>query len=72
MAENVDKSQQVADLMRRAEGFMTDAEFRDETEMKQIRYLQAMSHALIAIGLQNEMIIELLKSQAEYSDLSGS
>ena len=69
MADADERMEQITELLRKAEGFMTDAEFREEMETKQIRYLQAISHALLSLALQNQVIIDLLRSQSEYGDL---
>ena len=52
------------------EGFMTDAEFREDHETRVIRYLQALTNGLLALSLQNQVIIELLEKQSKYGALS--
>ena len=64
MARIHDQLAAIAELADRAEGFLTDAEFRDEMEMKNLRYYQAIAHYGQAQYLQNEIIIELLARQA--------
>ncbi len=64
MARIHDQLSAIAELADRAEGFLTDAEFRDEMEMKYLRYYQSTAHYLQAQYLQNEIIIELLARQA--------
>jgi hypothetical protein len=65
MAEDEDRAAQIGELVSTAEGYMSDAEFRDEYETRQIRYLQAMSNLLLAIALGNQRLIELLQSRTE-------
>lgn len=60
--ERLTKAQQRVDI---AEGFMTDAEFREEHETRLIRYLQATCNALLAMYLQNQVIIEMMKKQQD-------
>ncbi|MHC4481382.1 MAG: hypothetical protein ACYS8K_06405 [Planctomycetota bacterium] len=72
MAENEELTQQVTQLVERAEGYLGDAEFRDEVETRFLRYLQAISDLLIAGTIQNRMIIELLSRQQELDSLSGA
>ena len=64
MAEGETPVERMRELMDNAEGFFTDAQFRDETDMKQLRYSQAITSALLAMTMQNEIIIKLLKRQA--------
>ena len=71
MAEMDEKLERAKELMERAQGFLSDAEFREEHETKQIRYLQAMSNSLVVLYLQNELIVDLLKKQQEYDALAG-
>ena len=59
-----DQLSQITEEADRAEGFLSDAEFRDEMDMKYLRYYQATSHFLFAQYLQNQVIIELLARQA--------
>lgn len=48
-----------------AEGYITDAEFREDFEEKQIRYQQAISHLLLAVYRQNLAIIDLMRGREE-------
>lgn len=64
--------EQATALLRRAQGFMSDAEFREDVETKQTRYLQAISAAAITACLQNEVIIDLLTRKGEGGDLSDA
>ncbi len=57
----------IKDMLERAEGFLSDAEFREDQESKVVRYFQAISMALLALAAQNEVIIDLLKQQADAS-----
>ena len=61
MAETDEKLTELQELVDRAEGYLNDAEFREDLEMRQVRYSQAMSILLLAIERQNEIVIELLK-----------
>ena len=64
MAENNEEAVgRINELLTRAEGFMTDAEFREEMDMKNLRYQQAMSHTLLAMSEQNRLILDLLRKQ---------
>ena len=58
-------------MVERAEGLLTDAEFREDQESKVIRYYQAIVTALLALAAQNEMIIELLSKQQAYGSLAN-
>ena len=69
MADNDEKLQEADQLLRMAQGFMSDADFREEVETKITRYLQSVSASLIALGLQNQVTIDLLKKQGQYGDL---
>jgi len=71
MAEPDERLGRIRDLVNRAEGFISDAEFRDDYETRTIRYQQAMADTLLAIQLQNEIVIELLTQQAELDRLAG-
>ena len=70
MAAEDDRLEQARRRIEAAEGYVSDAEFREEHESRLIRYLQATSNALIAVHLQNQVIIDLLKEQ-ESGALSG-
>ena len=61
MAETDEGMTETQELADRAEGYLNDAEFREDFEMRQIRYLQAMTILLLALQKQNELMIELLK-----------
>ena len=61
MAETDEKSTELQELVDRAEGYLNDAEFREDLEMRQVRSLPAMATLLLAIERQNELVIELLK-----------
>ena len=61
MAETDEKLTELQELVDRAEGYLNDAEFREDFEMRQVRYFQAMAILLLAIERQNEIVIELLK-----------
>lgn len=61
MAETDEKLTELQELVDRAEGYLNDAEFREDFEMRQVRYFQAMATLLLAIERQNEIVIELLK-----------
>ncbi len=65
MAEDDERTAQIVELVDSAEGFISDAEFREDYEARQLRYLQAMSNLLRAIILQNRQLMELLQSRAE-------
>ena len=65
MAETEEKLQQAQDFIHRAEGFMSDAEFREDTEMKIVRYLQAATAALTGIFYQNQVIAAMLMQRGE-------
>ena len=61
MAETDENVTGLRELVERAEGYLNDAEFREDFEMRQVRYFQAMAILLLAIERQNEIVIELLK-----------
>jgi hypothetical protein len=61
MADTDQRMTELQELMERAEGYLNDAEFREDFEMRQVRYLQAMTSLLLTIAKQNELVIELLK-----------
>jgi hypothetical protein len=60
--EQLNKAQEHVNL---AEGYMTDAEFREEHETRLVRYLQAVSHSMLALYLQNQVIIEMMTKQQD-------
>ena len=61
MAETDERLTELQELVARAEGYLSDAEFREDFEMRQVRYMQAMATLLLALQRQNELVIELLK-----------
>ncbi|MFW6118798.1 MAG: hypothetical protein ACOC7S_00525 [Planctomycetota bacterium] len=68
-----EEDERLSDATQRVEnalGFMSDAEFREEHETRQIRYLQAMSNTLVAIYLQNQVMLEMLQEQQRLESLS--
>jgi hypothetical protein len=71
MTEADERAERITQLIERAGGYLTDAEFRDEIEMRFQRYLQAMADLLVAISMQNQVMIELLTRQQAYDSLSG-
>ena len=71
MAETDERLQRAKELIDIVEGYISDAEFREEHETQLIRYMQAVSNALVAVSLQNLVIIDLLKQQGSGA-LSGS
>ena len=71
MAEVDPRPAKIKDLLERTEGFLSDAEFREDQESKTVRYFQAISTALLALAAQNEMIIELLSKQQAYGSLAS-
>lgn len=56
--------ERITEYRDRAEGFVTDAEFREEVDVKNMRYYQAMSHLLLAIADQNSIMIGLMAKMA--------
>ncbi len=54
-----------------AEGFLSDAEFREDPEIQQIRYLQVVSHATLAVYLQNQVLLEAIREQGGLSGLEA-
>jgi len=63
MADNEEKLARIRELSDIAEGYISDAEFREEVDTKVVRYLQAVCQALLVLKMQNEMIIEALTEQ---------
>ena len=51
MADNEERLADIAEHVDRAEGYMADAEFREEFETRQIRYLQSLCELLMALKL---------------------
>ena len=70
MADTDERLERANQLLRNAQGFMSDAEFREDAEVKQVRYLQAISAAMVSLALQNQVILDVLKKQGEYGDLA--
>jgi hypothetical protein len=71
MAEPDERLTQINELVERAEGYISDAEFREEQEIRMVRYLQAVASTMLALKLQNEMVIELLRQQQELDRLAA-
>ncbi len=71
MAEPDERSAQVNELMENAEGYISDAEFRDDLDMRQLRYMQATCALLRATAIQNQMILEMLREQRDLEALAG-
>ncbi len=65
MADFEERLTKAQENVNRAEGYMTDAEFREEHETRLIRYLQASTNVLLAIYLQNQIMIEMMAKQQE-------
>jgi hypothetical protein len=63
MADNEERLARIRELSDLAEGFMSDAEFREEVDTKVVRYLQAVTQQLFVLKLQNEILIEALTEQ---------
>jgi len=55
--------EEIVSLIENAEGFVTDADFREETDTKVLRYLQAACSALLAQCKQNQIIMSLLNPE---------
>jgi hypothetical protein len=70
MAEPDARLARIKDLRDRAEGYFSDAEFREDQESRVTRYYQAIATSLLALTIQNEIIIELLKEQQALGELS--
>ena len=71
MAKTDEGLQQARALAEMAEGYLSDAEFREDFEARQVRYFQAISSLLLAITKQNDIVIALLKEQTESGGLAG-
>jgi hypothetical protein len=65
MADNQELTQQAQQRIDLAEGYMADAEFREEHETRLIRYLQAAANIQLALYAQNKVIIDLMTKQQE-------
>ncbi len=63
MADYEELAAETKERLDRAEGYMLDAEFREEFETRQIRYLQAMAELQILVVKQNAAILDLLSKQ---------
>jgi len=61
MADTDERTSEFRELIEIAEGYLSDAEFREEFEMRQVRYYQAQTNLLLVLAKQNELVIELLK-----------
>jgi hypothetical protein len=70
MAAIAERLTEIHQLMENAEGYFTDAEFREDPETKRVRYFQSMSSSLRAITQQNAILIDLMARQAG-EDLSA-
>jgi hypothetical protein len=65
MADAEETLKRADSLIELSEGYMSDAEFREEMDIKSIRYLQAMANQLMAIKLQNDVIISHFRKEEE-------
>jgi len=72
MAETDERLTAIKDLIARAEGYLSDAEFREDQESRVTRYFQAMNSSLLALTAQNQLIIELLSKQQSYGGPPGA
>ncbi len=63
MADYEELAAETTERLDRAEGYMLDAEFREEFETRQIRYLQAMCELQVLVVKQNAAILDLLGKQ---------
>lgn len=63
MADIDERLAQARQQLEHAEGFVSDAEFREEHEERTIRYQQATCHLLMGLFTQNEVIIDLLRDR---------
>jgi len=63
MVETDERLNAASERVERAEGFISDAEFREEYEVRTVRYLQAIAHTMIALYQQNQLILERLDRQ---------
>ena len=71
MAETDERAAQADEMVELAEGYLADAEFREDYDVRQLRYLQATCQLLLAISVQNRIMIDLLAAQRELGTLSG-
>ena len=65
MADTNERLEEAEGHIRRLDGFLADAEFSQDTEVRQIRYFQAMCEGLHAIYLQNAVVIQMMQRQQE-------
>jgi len=70
MADTDERLTLIQQLLNKAEGYVSDADFREEHESRVLRYNQAMCSLLLAQCMQNQIFIELLQKQLEYRALS--
>ena len=71
MAETDERLTRAKERVDMAEGYMTDAEFREEHDTRVLRYHQATCNALLALYLQNQVIIEMLRKQQDADSLGA-
>jgi len=69
MADNDERLEEANRLLRVAQGYMSDAEFREDAEMKQARYSQATASLLVALTLQQQVMLEMMKSREDFAGL---
>ena len=65
MPETDDRLAEAEHNMDVAQGYVRDAEFREDLVERNVRYLQAISHCLMALYQQNLAVIETLRGQQE-------
>jgi hypothetical protein len=70
MADTDERLTLIQEFLNKAEGYVSDADFREEYESRVLRYNQAMCALLLAQCMQNQIFIELLQKQLEYRALS--
>jgi hypothetical protein len=63
MADQEERLAQIREMTDIAEGYISDADFREEVETKVVRYLQAIAQELLVLKVQNDAIIEALTEQ---------
>jgi hypothetical protein len=63
MADNEEMLTHIREMTDIAEGYIADAEFREEVDTKVVRYLQAACQTLLVLKIQNDMILEALTEQ---------
>ncbi|MGD2175339.1 MAG: hypothetical protein PVJ27_08045 [Candidatus Brocadiaceae bacterium] len=54
-----------------AQGYVSDAEFREEHETRVVRYLQAITRTMMAVYLQNAVLLEAMGEEGGYGAVSG-